>query len=122
VGALANLAILPVVEMFSDKSIYMYRPCRDCYDLIFSLKTFFRLSDPRLWFYNYGVEKIIISPGWLLKAFPLDKKVLYFWISNYHRGFGSFSCSIYHNFYFSILCCLFNGIVFVIKLSRLFLF
>lgn len=117
-AALANLSVSPVVEMFSDKVICFYRPYRNSYDLVLSLKNFLSVYDEHFWFSTYQLKDLRISPKWLLKSFPLDKKILFFWILNSRTYNGSFY-SPNHNFYLSILGFLFNGIVFVIILTFL---
>lgn len=120
--ALSSLSIFPVVEMFSDKVICFYRPCRSSYDFVLSLKNFLGFSDGLFWFSTYKLNDLIIYPQWLLKSFPLDKKILFFWILNSNNSIDSFNFSFSspnHNLYLSILGFLFNGIVCVIILTFL---
>lgn len=121
--ALSHLAVLPVVEMFLDKAICLYRPFRNSYDIILYLKDVFDLGRLKFWLSTYQIGNFTLHSEWLLKVFPFDKKVLFFWVLNYHRlnaSFESFFISKNNNFYFSILGFLFNGLVFVFKLTFLF--
>jgi len=124
-SALSCLAVLPVVEMFSDKNICLYRPFRNSYDIVFYLKDVFNLSGVKFWLSIYEIDNFVLHSEWLLKTFPFDKKVLFFWISNYQRfnsSFESFFTSKGYNVYFSILGFLFNGLVVVFKSTFLFCF
>lgn len=123
--ALSNLAVLPVLEMFSDKTISLYRPFRNSYDIVLYLRDVFDFGSVKFWLSSYQIDNFILYSDWLLKVFPFDKKVLFFWVLNYHKFnafFGSVFITTNNNFYFSVLGFLFNGLVFVFKLTFLFHF
>lgn len=120
---LSNLALSPLIELFSDKAIFLYRPYRNSYDLILFLKQIFNLNILNFWISNYQFYKFSLQPFWLIKNVLLDKKILFFWISNFPTFSSDFNFMYDFkgtSFYFSILGFLLNGLVLIVKPIILF--
>nr|AKL78997.1 RoaA [Euglena viridis] len=82
--ALISLACLPITEFTVDRSVYGFRPYRDCSDLLMSIKSFF-LKHKRKDFWCLDVKVFCsfnyLNKFWIIKNFPLEKKVLNSWFT-----------------------------------------
>lgn len=87
-NCLYNIFCLPFVEATADKFAFGFRPYRDSSDLFFSIKKIF--SKNRAFSFCFKTKLKFIFPlkilpsFWLLKNFPLNRRILLSWLKTNH--------------------------------------
>ena len=121
---LANLIFLPLVETINDCNSFVYRPYRDSYDFFARFpKIFFSLKEFKHWFLKFDLNKFTLSPDYLLRNFPFEKRLIFFLMTdvyttqNYFKNRFEFSSFITFSVMLSFLL---RGLVFGVTLNFLF--
>lgn len=117
-NSLCNLVTLPLLEVVTDKSSIFYRPFRDSYDLVKEFRKILSFKLSSFWFSSFQVSKVSLFSFWLLKSFPFDKKLLYFFVVN-RSGFNDYFFNSFafnkNSFFNSIWGFMLCGLVFIVK-------
>lgn len=78
---LANLVFLPLVEILTDSNSFVYRPYRDSYDFFARFpKIFVHSKKFKYWFLKFDLSKFSLSPDYVLRNFPFEKRLVFFLI------------------------------------------
>lgn len=82
IQCLWNYSVLPIVENDSDKFSYGFRPFRLTQDLFMEIKNSFLKKKLLLWIVDLKINFSInlCNCDWLIKNFPIEKKVLRSWL------------------------------------------
>lgn len=82
--SLYNSSVSPIVEFKSDKFSFGFRPYRDCQDFFLEIKNFFLNNKKDFSCLNLKLVSVLnfFSNDWLIKNFPLEKRILKSWLNN----------------------------------------
>lgn len=114
VKALCSYAFLPICETMTDRICLGFKIYRNSHDLLASLKTRFKRKFKGIWFFScvFNFNKNIVP--WVLKNFPLNRRLLFFLLNKVlinTSSFGDLNNFSSHNFFRSTLGFLLNGLV-----------
>lgn len=111
-----NYSVLPVIEKESDKFSYGFRPFRSVQDLFCEIKNSFFKKKLFLWLIDFKINLSVkfFNSNWLLKNFPMEKKILKSWVKS--TLLWSFPCIDNSNIFFSLVNFSINGLVFEVLL------
>lgn len=81
IQCLWNFSILPIIESYSDRFSFGFRPYRGCKDLFQEIKNF--ISRNNLFFWSLNIKVSLVSnffeSKWLSKNLPIEKNFLKSW-------------------------------------------
>jgi RNA-directed DNA polymerase len=83
IQCLWNFSVLPIIETYSDRYSFGFRPFRACKDLFCELKNFLFRKNLFFWSLNTKVSLLanISENKWLFKNFPIEKKFFKSWLA-----------------------------------------
>lgn len=102
IQCLWNFSVLPIIEAYSDRYSFGFRPFRACKDLFCELNNFVLRKNLFYWSLNTKVSLLsnLSENKWLFKNFPIEKKFFRSWLDKVSYSPLSFfsSQSIYKDF------------------------
>nr|YP_009538690.1 RoaA [Phacus pleuronectes]AYQ93667.1 RoaA [Phacus pleuronectes] len=132
--SLWNFSVLPILDTFSDRLSFGFKPYRNCLDYFFVLKSWFKFMEKKfLWSVNLQINPILFSFS-IFKNILIEKNCLKNWLNkNLILGKYFLENSFFiGSIFFSLMNFLFNGLVrintvlklnfFVKKISPFYIF